>query len=90
MTTEAYTIEHTQDEYGEHHWYITDEHGDWIGDSYATRELAADVIARGAVPTVRYCTACSHFHEPDEPCRCPECGRPATTPGGTCDTPHAA
>lgn len=53
MTTKTYTIEHTQDEHGEDHWYIVDENGDWIEDSYPTRELAADVIGRGAVPTVR-------------------------------------
>lgn len=85
----TYTIEHTQDESGDDRWFITDEHGDWIEDAYPTRELAADVIARDAVPTVRFCAACSHYHEPGEPCRCPECGQPALTPGGECGSPHA-
>lgn len=88
MTTERYTIEHTQDEHGEERWYIADENGDWIGDSYATRELVAEAIADGEVPTERYCPACSHYHEPDGSCLCPECGRPATDPGGTCSA-HA-
>lgn len=84
MTTDTYTIEHTQDEHGEDRWYIADEKGDWIEDSYPSRELAAEVIASGGVPTARYCAACSHYHEPDESCRCPDCGQPAHSPGGTC------
>lgn len=85
--TGTYTIDRSQDEDSADRWFIADERGNWIGEPFATRELAADAIANDEIPS-NYCTACSHFHDPGEPCRCPECGQAAAKPGGTCDTPH--
>lgn len=52
--------------------------------------LTPSNIAGENEPDLRpFCEACLHQHDADEPCLCPECGRPALEPGGTCGRPHA-
>jgi hypothetical protein len=65
----GYGVEGTQDEYDEERWFVVDPDGNWRGDSHPTRELAREALASGAFPPP-YCTECSHFHSPNDACRC--------------------
>ena len=62
-----------------------------VADRPVTQREVQDWLDNADEPeTQPFCAACHHHHDEDEPCRCPECGQPAVTPGGTCGKPHAS
>lgn len=46
--------------------------------------VTPDNPGEDAPETRPFCVACSHHHEPADPCLCPECGAPARNRGATC------
>lgn len=42
MLDTTFTVEHTQDEFGEDRYFVADSNGDWIGEPYPSYDLASE------------------------------------------------